>query len=96
MSKSKSVAAATPVATAPVQVIQLTGVAPTYKAGSARAVWFDLVAQFDGQPLAAFVAHATLNPPSLPTKGKAAGKLESVPGWARWFAKQGLVNIIAQ
>jgi hypothetical protein len=100
MSKSKvsAPAAAAPVQApaAPVQVIQLTGKAANFKAGSARDLWFQRVAQYDGQPLAAYVADATASPPSLPSKGKATGQLESVAGWARWFAKQGLVNIVAQ
>jgi hypothetical protein len=91
-----TVAAEQPTTTAPVQVIKLTGKAANFKAGSARDLWFQRVAAYDGKPLADYVADATKSPPSLPEKGKATGKLESVPGWARWFAKQGLVNIIAQ
>jgi hypothetical protein len=91
MSKSKTKSATT--VAAPVQYIQLTDQPANFKAGSARAAWFALVAEYDGKPLAEFVAAGTANPPSLPVKGKSAGKLESVSGWASWFAKQGLVEL---
>jgi hypothetical protein len=100
MSKSNksTPAVATPAVAAPVQYIQLTGKPSNYKAGSARDVWFQLVAQYDGKPLAEFVAAGTASPPSLPTKGKSAGKLESVPGWVTFFAKpeQGLVTLVTK
>jgi hypothetical protein len=51
----------------------------------ARAAWQGAMAGFVGKPVSAFVTHATANPPSMPTKGKLAGKPEPVAGWVTFL-----------
>lgn len=68
--------------------IKVTGAAPSYKANSARANWWAVVQQYNGQPVAAFVAHVATKPPSLQPNGKygKAGQVEPPMGWLRFFA----------
>jgi len=95
MAKNPTVAVVAPVVVS-VPHIQLTGVVPTYKSGTARALWLARLQDFNNKPVAEFVASCTQNPPSLPTKGKSAGVVESPQGWLRWFAKsaQGVAVIV--
>lgn len=60
---------------------------PKFKANyrGARAAWADAMAGFVGRPVADFVAHVTENAPSMPTKGKLAGKPEPVQGWVTFL-----------
>ena len=55
--------------------------------GSARALYHARMAQFVGKPLTAFVASVAANPPSVPAKGKLAGKPEPVSGWVSWLTR---------
>ena len=58
----------------------------------ARAAWHQAMAQFVGKPVAAFTAHVTANPPSMPTKGKLAGKPEPVAGWVSFLTQPSSKN----
>jgi len=53
----------------------------------ARQAWQTAMHGFVGQPVSAFVAHVTANPPSMPTKGKLAGKPEPVAGWVTFLTQ---------
>lgn len=58
----------------------------------ARAAWHGAMAGFIGKPVAAFVAHATANPPSMPNKGKLANKPEPVAGWVSFLTQPSTKN----
>lgn len=58
----------------------------------ARQAWYTLLLAHNGKPAAAFLAAATANPPSLPQKGKCAGKPEPASGWLRYFVRQGIAT----
>lgn len=58
----------------------------------ARQAWYTVLLQYNGKPASAFIAHVTANPPSLPAKGKLAGKPEPASGWLRWFVRQGIAT----
>jgi len=53
----------------------------------ARAAYQGAMAGFIGKPVSAFVAHVTQpgNVPSMPAKGKLAGKPEPVAGWVSFL-----------
>ena len=67
----------------------LIAVNPKFKGNyrGARAAWQGAMAGFTGQPVSAFVKHVTAkgNCPSMPTKGKLAGKPEPVAGWVSFL-----------
>ncbi len=65
------------------------------KLRGAREAWYQRLLAFNGKPLAEFVADATANPPSMPTKGALAGKGEPPSGWVSWFKRQGLLAVEA-
>lgn len=58
----------------------------------ARQAWYQLLVQHAGKPASAFIAAATANPPSLPQKGKGAGKAEPATGWLRYFVRIGVAS----
>lgn len=58
-----------------------------FRAGSARALYYKRMLDYIGLPLADFVASVTENPPSMPTKGKLAGKAEPVQGWVNFLVR---------
>lgn len=87
-------AQATPATPAsPVISVQLPATFKLPRANSARGAWLAALQQYNGKPLAAFVAHVTANHPSTPQKGKLAGKLEPVQGWVSWFTRQGVLTL---
>jgi AICAR transformylase/IMP cyclohydrolase PurH len=59
----------------------------------ARAAWYAVLTQYNGQPAAAYLAHCAANPPSLPTKGKHAGTAEKPTGWLAWFVRNGYATL---
>jgi hypothetical protein len=59
----------------------------------ARAAWYAVLVQHNGQPASAYLAACTANPPSLPQRGKNAGKPEPASGWLGWFARHGYCTI---
>jgi len=61
--------------------------------GSARALYHARMAAHVGQPLTAFVASCAANPPSMPTKGKLAGKPEPITGWVSWLTRNGYFTV---
>lgn len=64
------------------------------KAGTARAQWLARLQAHNGKTLAAFVASVQASHPSVPTKGKLAGKLEPVGGWLSAFTGNKLGRIL--
>jgi hypothetical protein len=67
--------------------------AKTFRAGSARALYWERVQAHNGNPVAALANDIAVNPPSTPTKGKLAGQVEPLTGWLSWFKAQGLITI---
>lgn len=59
----------------------------------AREAWYLELIKHDGKPLADYVAKVTATPPSLPTKGKSAGKAEKPSGWISWFVRNGFLSL---
>lgn len=59
----------------------------------ARATWQATMLPFVGKPVTAFVAHikATGNP-TMPAKGKLAGKPEPVAGWVSFLTQPSTKN----
>lgn len=62
----------------------------------ARQAWYQLLVAHAGKPASAFIAAATANPPSLPQKGKGAGKPEPASGWLRYFVRTGVASYAPQ
>jgi len=62
----------------------------TYR--GARALYSAAMQGFVGKPVSAFVAHVTANPPSMPAKGKLAGKPEPVAGWVSFLTQPSTKN----
>lgn len=70
--------------------------AKAYRTNSARAAYWALVQQYDGQPLTAFVAFAHANPPSTPKHGTLAGKAEPTMGWVQYFVREGVLALTSK
>lgn len=62
----------------------------TYR--GARATWVAAMQGFVGKPVSAFVAHVTTNTPTMPAKGKLAGKPEPVAGWVSFLTQPSTKN----
>lgn len=60
------------------------------KFGGARAAWYAVLVQHNGQPASAYLAACTAAPPSLPKSGVA----ESPQGWLSWFKRHGWVEFV--
>jgi hypothetical protein len=91
---NKAATAATttePQAAPPVPVLQ---VKQGMQYRGARAAWYAVLLQHNGQPAAAYLAATTANPPSLPTKGKNAGRPEPASGWLAYFVRQGVATLV--
>ena len=56
----------------------------------ARAAWYAVLLQYNGKPVAEFLAATTATPPSLPKSGKA----ENPTGWLGWFKRQGIAAVV--
>lgn len=56
----------------------------------ARAAWYAVLLQYNGKPVAEFLAACTANPPSLPKSLKA----ENPTGWLGWFKRQGIAAVV--
>ena len=56
----------------------------------ARAAWYGVLLQYNGKPVAEFLAAAAANPPSLPKSGVA----EKPTGWLGWFTRTGLASVV--
>jgi hypothetical protein len=78
-----------------VQTIKIvTGAKVNFRNGSARAEYYARLKAYDKKPLVDFVASVEKDPPSVPNKGKLAGKPEPVTGWISWFTRNGYAEIV--
>ena len=79
------------------QIIKVLG-NPTkpYKIGTARSQYWLTVKTYNGKTVAQLQQAVTANPPSQPTRGKLAGKTEPLSGWLAFFAREGLLQIVAK
>ena len=76
------------------QTIQLVkGVKANFRQGSARALYWAVIQQYNGKPVNAFAKAVTANPPSVPARGKLKGKQEPVTGWVSYFVRQGYITL---
>ena len=62
----------------------------------ARQAWYQVLVSYNGKPVEEFLKATTTTPPSLPQKGKGAGKPELATGWLRYFVRQGIASYEAQ
>ena len=69
------------------------GVTPNFRQGSARALYWQVMAAHNGKPLNAFVKAVAANPPSVPGRGKLKGKPEPVQGWVSYFIRNGYITV---
>jgi hypothetical protein len=67
-----------------------------YKIGTARSQYWLTVKTYNGKTVAQLQQAITANPPSQPTRGKLAGKTEPLSGWLAFFAREGLLQIVAK
>lgn len=56
----------------------------------ARAQWYAVLLQYNGKPVAEFLAACAATPPSLPKSGVA----EKPSGWLGWFTRTGVASIV--
>ena len=59
----------------------------------ARALWYTRLLVYAEHPVSEWMVSVTESPPSLPTRGKSAGKAEKPSGWLSWFVREGIVTI---
>ena len=64
-----------------------------FRKGSARELYYLRLKAHDGKTLESFEKSVAANPPSMPAKGKLAGKPEPVAGWTKWFVRHGYATI---
>ena len=72
-------------ATQKIKIVKETKV--NFRAGSARDLYWQVLAAHDGKTVDAFVKAVAANPPSVPGRGKLAGKPEPVQGWLSFFVR---------
>lgn len=94
-------APAAPVATTTVQAATtvvagkaapgILAVKPGVALRGARAAWYATLLQYNGQPVAAFLAACAAAPPSTPKSGVA----EKPQGWLGWFVRSGIATVQA-
>jgi hypothetical protein len=76
------------------QTIKLVkGVTPNFRPGSARALYWQAITAYNGKPVNAFAKHVAASPPSVPKRGKLAGKAEPVQGWVSYFVRNGYITL---
>lgn len=62
------------------------------KLRGARAAWYERLVEFNGKPVAEFVASCTADPPATyGARSKHAGQAEPVQGWVRFFVRTGVL-----
>jgi hypothetical protein len=84
----------TPV-TASAPVVQTLSVKPGIVSRGARAAWYALALQYNGKPVAEFLAAGTANPPSLYTaRSKHNGNPHSAVGYLRGLVRRGWVTLV--
>ena len=64
-----------------------------FRANSARAKYYEILAAHNGKSLDSFVKAVTKNPPSVPGRGKLKGKPEPVQGWVSYFIRNGFASV---
>ena len=70
-----------------------TNVKANFRAGTARALYWQVVAAHNGKSVNQLTKALTANPPSVPQRGKLKGKQEPVTGWLSWFVRNGNITI---
>lgn len=56
----------------------------------ARQAWYAVLLQYNGKPVAEFLAATAATPPSLPKSGVA----EKPSGWLGWFQRTGVATVV--
>jgi hypothetical protein len=56
----------------------------------ARASWYAVLLQYNGKPVAEFLAATAATPPSVPKSGVA----EKPSGWLGWFTRTGVASVV--
>ena len=69
------------------------GVTANFRPNSARAKYYEAITAFNGKPVQAFVEAVAKAPPSVPSRGKLAGKAEPVTGWVSYFIRNGYITL---
>ena len=64
-----------------------------FRPGSARDLYFQALVAHNGKDVNEFIKAVAVSPPSVPGRGKLAGKPEPVQGWLSFFVRAGLVTI---
>ena len=64
-----------------------------FRPGTARDLYFQALVAHDGKDVNTFIKNVAASPPSVPGRGKLAGKQEPVQGWLSFFIRAGLVTI---
>ena len=76
------------------QTINLVkGVKANFRQGSARALYWAVIQQYNGKSVNAFAKAVTASPPSTPNRGKLKGRQEPVTGWVSYFVRNGYITI---
>ena len=65
-----------------------------YRANTARAEYWKRFNEYDGKPMSELESSITDNPPSLPKKGKLAGKTEPFGPWVSFFKQHKLIKVL--
>lgn len=58
----------------------------------ARQAWYARLCEFNGKPVAEFLANTAEKPPSVPKSGNA----EKPSGWLRYFQRTGVASVVAE
>ena len=74
-----------------IQVVK--GVKANFRQGSARALYWAVIQQYNGKSVNAFAKAVTASPPSTPNRGKLKGKQEPVQGWVSYFVRNGYITL---
>ena len=64
-----------------------------FRTGSARALYYAAICEFNGRTTEEFTKECLENPPSTPAKGKLKGKPEPTAGWISWFNRNGYITL---
>ena len=64
-----------------------------FRTGSARDLYYQVLAAHDGKTVDSFIKTVAANPPSVPGRGKLAGKPEPVQGWLAFFVREAYCEI---
>jgi hypothetical protein len=69
------------------------GAVPKFRKDSARDLYYRTYEAHAGKTLAEAEKAIAAKVPSMPKKGKLAGKPEPVSGWTRWFVRNGYITL---